>query len=172
MKILGLDLSLTRTGYARPDGTHGVLVPPKGKDRGLPRIDWIMRRALEMAMEADVTVLEGFSYGSKGSSILDIAQMGGVVRWAMWRKGVVVVELSPSTLKKFATGKGNAPKDQVLAAAIRRLGYQGHDNNEADALFLRLAGLHAYGVEGATPLPQAQLDALGKVQWPKMAVAG
>lgn len=40
----------------------------------------------------------------------------------------------PTVRAKYATGKGNASKDDVLAAAIRRFGYEGSNNNEADAL--------------------------------------
>lgn len=39
------------------------------------------------------------------------------------------------TIKKHATGKGNASKDEMLAAA-RKLGHTPADDNEADALAL------------------------------------
>jgi hypothetical protein len=42
-----------------------------------------------------------------------------------------------STIKRFATGKGNAGKDAVLTA-IRLRGYQPADDNEADAIALLL----------------------------------
>lgn len=39
------------------------------------------------------------------------------------------------TIKKFATGKGNAPKDKMIAAA-NDAGWDGTDDNEADAYWL------------------------------------
>jgi crossover junction endodeoxyribonuclease RuvC len=43
------------------------------------------------------------------------------------------------TIKKFATTKGNAPKEQMIAA-VRSWGYEPIDDNEADAIALfRLA---------------------------------
>lgn len=48
------------------------------------------------------------------------------------------IELMPvhtATLKKFATGRGNANKDEVIAAARER-GYNPQDDNEADAIML------------------------------------
>lgn len=39
------------------------------------------------------------------------------------------------TIKKHATGKGNAGKDEMIAAAIKR-GFAPSDDNEADALAL------------------------------------
>lgn len=40
------------------------------------------------------------------------------------------------TVKKHATGKGNANKDAMIAAAKEKLGYEGNDDNEADALWI------------------------------------
>lgn len=52
---------------------------------------------------------------------------------------------SPSEVKKIATGKGNADKKQVIAAAKSRLGWDGKgDDNEADALWLLQLALRDY----------------------------
>jgi Holliday junction resolvasome RuvABC endonuclease subunit len=40
------------------------------------------------------------------------------------------------TIKKYATGKGNAKKDAMIAAAEARFGITVADDNEADALFI------------------------------------
>lgn len=42
------------------------------------------------------------------------------------------------TVKKVATGKGNAKKDAMVAAAEARFGVQVTNDNEADALFIAL----------------------------------
>jgi hypothetical protein len=49
------------------------------------------------------------------------------------------------TIKKHATGKGNANKQAMLTAAHQRLGYAGDSDDEADALWL----LHLMLEEGA-----------------------
>lgn len=49
-------------------------------------------------------------------------------------KGLHICEVGPSELKKLATGRGNATKDDVLAAACARYGAE--DENEADALWV------------------------------------
>jgi Holliday junction resolvasome RuvABC endonuclease subunit len=46
------------------------------------------------------------------------------------------------TIKKFATGKGNASKEEMMAAARLR-GFNPIDDNAADALAILLTGLHA-----------------------------
>ena len=40
------------------------------------------------------------------------------------------------TIKKWATGKGNASKEKMVAAAKEKFGYDGEDDNIADALFI------------------------------------
>lgn len=169
--VLGLDLSLTRTGWATADG-YGVLVPPKGKDRGLPRLQWIRDAVLELAAGVDLVAVEGYSFGSRNSHAHALGELGGVVRLALYEAGAVIAAVPPAVLKKYATGRGNAPKGEVLAAAIRRLGYAGHDDNEADALWLLAAAWSAYEHADAVQVPQVQRSALGAILWPAVAATG
>jgi Holliday junction resolvasome RuvABC endonuclease subunit len=53
-------------------------------------------------------------------------------------QGVPYRGIPVGTVKKFATGLGNAKKDQMMAAA-RALGVDVKDDNEADAVFIALA---------------------------------
>ncbi|MFW6272175.1 MAG: hypothetical protein ACOC2U_00130 [bacterium] len=43
---------------------------------------------------------------------------------------------SAGEIKKFATGKGNAGKPKMIEAARKLYGYQGNNDNEADALHI------------------------------------
>lgn len=60
------------------------------------------------------------------------------------RHGIPYQGIPVGTIKKHATGKGNAGKDAMVAAA-RSWGYQPADDNEADALAILRC------VTGATP---------------------
>jgi crossover junction endodeoxyribonuclease RuvC len=51
-----------------------------------------------------------------------------------------------ATIKRYVTGKGNAPKDAVTAA-VRARGYDPRDDNEADAIALALFALKTWGEE-------------------------
>ena len=51
------------------------------------------------------------------------------------RMGVPVKGFAVQTIKKFATGKGNADKEAVIAA-VRGWGFSPKDDNEADAIAL------------------------------------
>lgn len=162
MKILALDLSLTRTGVARWDGVT-VIVPPQDA-RGMERLLYLEEAVLERAEGAQVVVLEGYSFGSRGRAVFDIGELGGVVRLALYRRGIRFVDVPPATLKRYATGKGNASKEEVLVAAVRRLGYAGADHNEADAMWLYAMAQDRY--LGVSRVPVAHRAALDAVAWP------
>lgn len=168
MRIIGLDLSLTRTGYVLPDGTTSVIVPPKGAERGMPRLRWIRDSILSRARmsRVDLVVIEGYAMGmGREAHNHAMGELGGVVRLSLFEAGISFVDVPPAVLKKYATGKGNANKELVLVEAVKRLGFQGSDNNEADALWLwhmahdRFDGVRSY-------VPATNREALGKVEWP------
>ena len=50
--------------------------------------------------------------------------------------GIETSAIHTGTLKKYATGRGNAKKHEIIAAA-RKLGFDPRDDNEADAIFIR-----------------------------------
>ena len=60
--------------------------------------------------------------------------MATLTSWAEVR-GIPYQGVPVGTIKKHATGKGNAPKDAMIAAAVAR-GFSPKDDNEADALAL------------------------------------
>lgn len=170
MNVLALDLSLTSTGWAVKHGTDrptwGTFAP---KATGVVRLAafaaWL--DTITTLYRPDLVVLEGYSFGSRNSRAHALGELGGVVRLRLHQRGIPFVELAPKVRAKLATGKGNAGKDEVLAAAIRRLAYDGHSNDEADARWLLEAALQAYLMPGAVKLPASHGFALLGVDWPQ-----
>lgn len=109
-RVLAVDLSLTRTGLCDDDGPTTYAA----SGEGLTRLAAIRDRVLDAAAAAELVAIEGYSFGSKGRAVVSIGELGGVVRLALAEAGVAFVDVPPSTLKKYATGKGNAGKDEVL----------------------------------------------------------
>ncbi len=169
---LGLDLSLTGTGWATPAGT-GTLSPPAKVGNGVDRLRWIRDRVLELAWPLpDLVAIEGAAFGqARGTSRLHAqGELSGVVRVALHELGVPVVDVPPAVVKRTATGKGNAPKEAVLAAAIRRLGFEGHSPDAADARWILEAVGHRYTLPWRTALPVAHLAKLETaVGWPDLS---
>lgn len=189
IRILALDLSLTRTGYALADGTHGVLLPPYGPSAPIARLGWIRDsvKRLVILSRPDIVCIEGYSYGSQQEGAFTRAfatgELGGVVRLQLFDLKVSWVDVSPSSLKLFATGFGLAKKDAMIVAAVRELGYTGHDSNEADALWLRQMALAKYEPappptfqleneprKGSKSLASQRKKALLGVEWPEVGV--
>jgi crossover junction endodeoxyribonuclease RuvC len=79
----------------------------------------------------------------------------------------------PATLKTYATGKGNASKDAVLAAVVKRYpGWAVTGNDVADAVVLMAMGARLLGHPLESSLPQSHLRALDKLTLPQGATKG
>jgi crossover junction endodeoxyribonuclease RuvC len=166
VKILALDLSLTHTGWASDvAGLPAAGSIRTAQLRGVERLDLIVREVQALARGTGLVALEGYSYASPNQAH-QMGELGGPVRLLLYRLGIPMVVVQPSGLKKFATGKGNANKDQMLAAAIRRYAFAGTDNNEADAWLLYWMARRR---EDASWRGTAyEHEAFKKVQWPTL----
>ncbi len=60
------------------------------------------------------------------------------------RESVAYQGVPVRTIKRFATGKGNAPKDAMIAA-VRARGFSPADDNEADAIAILLWAIETNG---------------------------
>ena len=56
--------------------------------------------------------IEGYSMGSKGK-VFHIAENTGLLKYKLWKHNIPFDTPAPTTVKKFATGKGNAPKERM-----------------------------------------------------------
>lgn len=74
------------------------------------------------AMDDDIAlvVMEGRSYASKGTAAIELDWLWGRIVDATVRANVPLIVATPSQRCRYATGKGNADKDTVLAASIHR----------------------------------------------------
>lgn len=137
--VVGLDLSLTATGICTAD--QGWLI--KSKAKGMERIEAIRFKVSTSVLDT-VVLIEGYSFGSRNSHAHELGELGGVIRHTFYRHNTPYIDVPPATLKLFATGKGNANKDMMIASAVRS-GCPYDDNNIVDAWWLRQLGLYARG---------------------------
>lgn len=89
----------------------------------IQRYDLIAVYFLDMMLDYGVQTcyIEGYSMGSKGR-VFDIAENTGIFKHSAWRFGINVVTVPPTTIKKFATGKGNANKEKMQETFINETG--------------------------------------------------
>lgn len=169
-----MDLSLARTGVAG-DGWHTVVKSTRTGDTYADRGRRIHGIATELAtytLSADLVVLEGPSYGHG-------MEVGTWDRGGLWWQVVLTLQaagvpyaiVSPAALKRYATGKGNASKDDMMREVSRRFPWFDGDNNEADAVGLAAMGYARLG-RPLTELPEHNRQALDRVEWPPLPIDG
>ncbi|MGV9779731.1 hypothetical protein [Streptosporangium sp. NPDC003464] len=172
-RVLGLDLSLTATGIATWDGRPLSTLRTVASD-GDQRLRRIMVTVRAEAYDyfniepIELAVIEDLPKHAQGAGITGMVH--GAVRIALMELGVPYALVPPATLKKYATGRGNATKPDMRMALYRRTGLDLRDDNQVDAWWLRAAGLDALG-HPLVDVPKAQRDALAKVAWPPLVVA-
>lgn len=181
---MGLDLSVSCTGISFPAGeTMAIKVKSKGDERRFEITEHVEVAA--RACKADLVVIEGLGGIYRGEAAREIPMLHGAVRLALRRSFIPFMrDISPSTLKQFATGNGNASKTTMRVTAKRLLGAEYATDDECDADWLRIAGLTAYGQTvyrisgpGTFSLPEPQVRALfrtraGKaLEWPSVGSA-
>ena len=80
--------------------------------------------------------IEGYAFASQTGKALDRVELGGAFRLWLYSIGAKIIEVPPSTLKKYVTGKGNGEKSLMLREVFRKWGYEAKDDNAADAFAL------------------------------------
>lgn len=178
MTFVGIDPSLTRTALAVVgDEGHGRMRvwQSTGKrdatvaDR-LGRIHDIMAFVLDALHDEQPTAwaIEGPAFSRNNAGAFDRAGAWWLILERADDEGFgLPLVVPPNVRAKYATGKGNAGKDEVLAAVVRRYPWtQIQNNDEADAYVIGciLARLHGQPIEDS--LPATHLDALKKVTLP------
>lgn len=173
MNVIGLDLSLRATGVANHDGTTITL--HSDDLRGIERIRWITDQVLftlelPSVPAIDLVVIEDALFGIRNNTIGELVMLHGALRLAFHRQHQPFTVVAPATVKKYATGAGNAKKPDMRMELYKRAGIDLPDDNQVDAWWLRAAALEHYGAP-VVVMPQVNRDALTKVVWPVLPVA-
>lgn len=169
MKIVGLDLSLRATGIATEGGTQVIRVP-------LPTHATDQERALRLrtlsvligrhTRDAEAVVIEAPAFMAEFSHAHSLGELAGVVKVCLVQWRVPFILVTTQQMKKYATGKGNATKDQVLVAAHNE-DPRIDDNNAADAFWLRRMGLGHY-LNRDYVAPKYRKEVLESIRWPEV----
>jgi len=163
-RVIGLDTSLTGTGM--------MVVQRSASDatlsgwRATPRLITTTKKAdgfadihrrvkditrvidMELALLPTLVVMEAPAFAMRASSHQhSTAWLWGAVYGACVNRGIPVLTPTSNQRMQYATGKGNADKDVVLAAAIKRWSTVDIvNNNIADAMVFAAIGCRALGI--------------------------
>jgi crossover junction endodeoxyribonuclease RuvC len=131
--------------------------PYRGVKRLVDISSWLVKK-LELVEERYVVdvAMEGTVLASHSALVLgELAAVVKIVFWSFFEDWDhqdhlrVPLQIPPMTLKKYAAGKGNAKKQEMLMQIYKRYGVEFNDDNAADSYGLaRMAGkLHINDVE-------------------------
>lgn len=165
MNILGIDLSLTSTGISVNGETGTITTQAKGAERlsiiSLAILDAIIDNSVE------IVAIEGYSFASRNSQAFSIGELGGVVRTRLWERNIPYVDIPPTCRAKFATGRGNAAKTEVMSSISAKTGMifagKGADDM-CDAWILEEMCRTVIGIS-EHEWSATQLSALDKIDW-------
>lgn len=144
--VIGLDYSLTSPGITikTPEGKlkfyflahkpklegiqfdnedfriEGVTYPIYSSDQErYEKLAYTVLLLLEInqaSKESTRIFIEGYSYASSVSSMFPLAENMSILKYFLWKEGYSFEMIPPSKVKKLATDKGNAKKEDVYHA--------------------------------------------------------
>jgi Holliday junction resolvasome RuvABC endonuclease subunit len=174
--VLGIDPSLT--GFAICMHVPGMELyearwsskPAEGVRPRVARYEQLIRGTVQIvvAHKPSLVLIEGYAFEPPGKQRghHDRAELGGVLRWKLCEllPRASIIEVAPSSLKKFTTGDGKAPKPFMVSELAKKHQRRFVTDDAADAFALCELGKALTGQ--APPLPtkaeRTYLDALRK----------
>ena len=176
MLYTGIDLSLSNTGLIIIDEKSKIILeksiktsPAKEKTSitTIQRVRGITTDIIFALKSLDVkeVAIEGFSFGSRGGALFEIAYLGYRVREELYCNNIAFIEPTPHQLKQFATGKGNTKKSEVMLQVYKKWGEEFSDDNLADAYVLAQMLKGKVDDKGLTKLQQSVLDKVKGSEW-------
>ncbi len=179
--IVGIDASLTNTAVCiyRRDGSHEMKTfqsdPAATLAGRMYRYKMLAQMVtLGVGVHPSVVFIEGYSFASPNRAV-PLAEYGGILRHMLIEGGAQLKEITPSTVKQFATQKGNSDKTAMTLACFKLWGQEFKTNDEVDAYCIARLGACALGWDEATNEAQRRAVSvvLGvKVEKPKKRKAG
>lgn len=192
-RVIGFDLSLSSSGMS--DGQTTRVVQTSPDERLEARLDRQVRGAVSFALSpaagglddfpqgcnADLAVIEAgaFSRGSQSQAAEILSALRMMVRHRLWRLGIPYAMVSPSTLKAYAAGHGQATKQQMVAAVDERhragladVKVKDGRYDMADALALAAMGYDRvnWPLPVHFPAPPPHRASLDAVVWPELVI--
>ena len=138
MRTCGIDPA-TCTGMAVVgDGEDRGTTVHLPDERGFDRLHLIannVARILDI-WSPDLVAVESYAYVRNVRAFATLVEVGTVIRTVLYDQRRPWVEVPPTVLKKWTSGKGNATKAQMAVAVHERWGFRSGSTDIADAYAL------------------------------------
>jgi Holliday junction resolvasome RuvABC endonuclease subunit len=155
MRIIGLDTA-TKTGWAIFDSASGKIIESgvqdfakrRGESNGLMFLRFLkwLSQIIDTARPDLIAYERAHHRGGAATEIC--VNLTGRVQEAAADNGLECATVPTMTLKKWSTGRGNAGKPEMIAAARKLIGREPIDDNEADAVMIAAWAACEYCWEG------------------------
>lgn len=142
----------TETASVARKDRRALLVPKVTRMDESTRMErvWIQREKVSETLqlwEPRFVGYEDYTFGStKGAGVVQISELGGVLRLLLWEQGYKVRTHDPKSVKLAWTGRGDAKKEAMIKRAEAYFDKHGFDHRKE---FDKLATLYKEGVSDA-----------------------
>lgn len=160
MIIVGIDIS-TKTGVVALRcnkfgdevevlGKHVVKVDEdiKGIDRAIRLGQLVSEQVLEY--NPDFCYIENYAFGNRFTLAL-LTEIGTMVRYFLHTADIKHANVAPTTVKKFATGKGKRTKKEMRTIVRKTWNFDDKSDDIVDAFCLAMYGLANHSMIKLTP---------------------
>lgn len=166
-RFVGIDPS-TKTGFVALDDLGNVLrakeltgTGSQDPKRMVTLIDEIVRHL----QPEDVICIESPAMHAQGNAVGFMWGLAHGIRMALHRRGWQYSDVAPTAVKKFATGRGNTKKDEMVLPIFKRWGFEHSSDNVRDAFVLAQIALTLKG-KMAAQITKTQWEVLEAIRNP------
>lgn len=175
--FVGLDPSLRGFGRAALCDNGALMTYKTLRDgtrlKGMKRVEYILNDLRNYMLQVKhcvgtrlysglIVVREDYAIHANDTADTPLKELGGALEWMLHTMGIPLYRLNITSIKKFATGRGDTDKTKVADIVNRRFGV----NTDEDGAHAFCAALTAFAcvnqekLEGADAPMRAVLDAL------------
>lgn len=146
--FIGIDQSLTCTSLAFFRGKKIEVHQIRPGTAGIARLDVIQKKFRELlgSEKPYGMAIEGYAFGAQGK-VFGLGELGGLLRLELYQRGYPLIEVPPTTLKKFLTGQGNVQKQVMIKELYKKYEIDTNDDNDCDAIALAIYAREFYETE-------------------------
>lgn len=165
---LAIDQSLISSGWYSKGG-YGVIL---SKEKGIDRLIDIRKKVTDLIKKEAINtlIIEDYSFASRGRGVFNLGELGGMLRLLAHDLKIKLVVVNTSLLKKFITGRGNAPKEVMLVHVYSKFGFMTEDNNIADAFSLYTFYTEYSKWKNGLSYPASKTEIFKKFEHPKEGI--
>lgn len=140
--FIGLDLSLTSTGFSIKDedgnfNIETIKTKPKDFDNDLCRLQYIRDIIIDkIPLGTQIICIEDFYVPFNKAHInssISLIKLGIIIRLSIYEKGIPFIIPASTQIKKYVSGRGDGPKGIAIREVYRQWELEAKDDNQADS---------------------------------------